>query len=124
MPAGVEIENANIVQGEQNGMEIAKVDMRQAMQDTRIKHVEFRDDRFVVAARLRRRDELLLPRAWSPPAVRDAADLRGGYVPADGLWVGGGGEAVSIGDGKDDGAKRWRSSGLFFRLAVAGKSAA
>lgn len=52
VPAGVEIENANIVQGEQNGMEIAKVDMRQAMQDTRIKHVEFRDDRFVVAARL------------------------------------------------------------------------
>ena len=52
MPAGVEIENANIVQGEQNGMEIAKVDMRQAMQDTRIKHVEFRDDRFVAALRL------------------------------------------------------------------------
>ena len=33
-------------------MESAKVDMRQAMQDTHIKHVEFRDDRFMVAARL------------------------------------------------------------------------
>lgn len=52
VPAGAEIENANIVQGEQGSVEIAKVDMRQAMQDHRIKHVEFRDDRFVVAARL------------------------------------------------------------------------
>lgn len=52
VPAGVEIENANIVQGEQSSVQIANLDMRQAMQDSRIKHVEFREDRFVVAARL------------------------------------------------------------------------
>ena len=52
VPAGVEIENANIVQGEQNETAIAGIYASQAMQDARIKHVEFRDDRFVVAARL------------------------------------------------------------------------
>lgn len=52
VPAGVEIENTNIVQGEQGTLEIEKADVRQAMLDPRIKHVEFRDDRFVVAARL------------------------------------------------------------------------
>lgn len=52
VPAGVEIENTNIVQGEQAAVMIDQIDMREAMQDRRIKHVEFRDDRFVVAARL------------------------------------------------------------------------
>ena len=48
MPAGVEIENANIVQGEQSSVEIAKVDVRQAMRDAH--QTRFRDDRFVVAS--------------------------------------------------------------------------
>ncbi len=53
IPAGLEIENTNIVQGEQ--MDVVKVggiDPAAAMSDSRIKHVEFRDDRFVAAARL------------------------------------------------------------------------
>jgi hypothetical protein len=49
IPAGVEIENANIVQGEQVVVTVDGIDPRQAMQNSNIKHVEFRDDRFVVA---------------------------------------------------------------------------
>ena len=52
VPAGVEIENANLAQGEQNALLVDGVEIRSAMQDSRIKHTEFRDDRFVVAARL------------------------------------------------------------------------
>ncbi len=52
IPAGVEIENANLVQGEQSVLTIDGVDPRQAMQNSNIQHLEFRDDRFVVAARL------------------------------------------------------------------------
>jgi uncharacterized protein YfaS (alpha-2-macroglobulin family) len=53
IPAGLEIENLNIVQGEGIGsVTIANMNPAQAMQDPRIQHMEFRDDRFVVAARL------------------------------------------------------------------------
>ncbi|MDR1708277.1 MAG: alpha-2-macroglobulin family protein [Candidatus Accumulibacter sp.] len=51
VPAGVEIENANLVQGEGNNLEIDGIDMNQALLDTRVKHREFRDDRFVAAFR-------------------------------------------------------------------------
>jgi uncharacterized protein YfaS (alpha-2-macroglobulin family) len=53
IPAGLEIENFNIVQGE--AMSIVKVegiDPAEAMQNSNIQHVEFRDDRFAVALRL------------------------------------------------------------------------
>lgn len=53
IPAGLEIENTNIVQGEQMGVvKIGDVNLAEAMNDKRIKHVEFRDDRFVAAVRL------------------------------------------------------------------------
>jgi alpha-2-macroglobulin len=53
IPAGLEIENANIVQGAQmNVVRFDGIDPSEAMKDPRIKHVEFRDDRFVTAARL------------------------------------------------------------------------
>lgn len=53
IPAGLEVENLNIVQGEGLGaVNIEGVNPAQAMQDSRIHHVEFRDDRFVAAARL------------------------------------------------------------------------
>lgn len=52
IPAGIEIENTNIIQSEQNELRIDNISVSHAMQDARIKHVEFRDDRFVVAARL------------------------------------------------------------------------
>lgn len=52
VPAGLEIENMNIVQGEQmSAITIDKINPAQAMQDPRIKHKEFRDDRFVAAVR-------------------------------------------------------------------------
>jgi uncharacterized protein YfaS (alpha-2-macroglobulin family) len=53
IPAGLEIENINIVHGEK--MSVVKfdgIDPSEAMQDSRIKHIEFRDDRFVAAARI------------------------------------------------------------------------
>lgn len=52
IPAGLEIENAHLVQGESSVVTVEGVDPRQAMQNSQIRHVEFRDDRFVVAARL------------------------------------------------------------------------
>lgn len=53
IPAGLEIENLNIAQGEgMDSVTVDKVNPAQAMLDTRIQRVEFRDDRFVVAARL------------------------------------------------------------------------
>ncbi|HEX5393111.1 MAG TPA: alpha-2-macroglobulin [Rhodocyclaceae bacterium] len=100
VPAGVEIENANIVQGEQNTLEIAKVDMRQAMQDSRIKHVEFRDDRFVVAARLEGemnffyRVRVVTPGKFVMPPTY-AEDM---YQPMI-YGLAGGGEMVTVGDG-------------------------
>jgi uncharacterized protein YfaS (alpha-2-macroglobulin family) len=52
IPAGLEIENSNIVQGEQlSTFTIGNVDPAQAMRDPHIKHTEFRDDRFVAAVR-------------------------------------------------------------------------
>ncbi|MCL2523607.1 MAG: alpha-2-macroglobulin family protein [Betaproteobacteria bacterium] len=53
IPAGLEIENLNIAQGEGlDSVTINNVNPAAAMQNRNISHVEFRDDRFVVAARL------------------------------------------------------------------------
>ena len=53
IPAGLEIENLNIAQGEGfSSVMIDNVNPAEAMRDRRIQHVEFRDDRFVAAARL------------------------------------------------------------------------
>jgi uncharacterized protein YfaS (alpha-2-macroglobulin family) len=55
IPAGLEIENFNIVQGE--ATDIVKpggIDPAGVMRDPAIQHVEFRDDRFVAALRLDR----------------------------------------------------------------------
>jgi uncharacterized protein YfaS (alpha-2-macroglobulin family) len=53
VPAGLEIENLNIVNGEQLGsVTFAGINPAEAMANNQIKHVEFRDDRFVAAVRL------------------------------------------------------------------------
>jgi uncharacterized protein YfaS (alpha-2-macroglobulin family) len=53
IPAGLEIENLNIAQGEKMGtISIAGINPADAMADRRIQHVEFRDDRFAAAVRL------------------------------------------------------------------------
>jgi alpha-2-macroglobulin len=53
VPAGVEIENVNLSQGPAEGLfSVGGVNIAQAMSDARIKHREFRDDRFVAAVRL------------------------------------------------------------------------
>ena len=102
VPAGVEIENANIVQGEQSSVQIANLDMRQAMLDARIKHVEFRDDRFVVAVRLEGemnffyRVRVVTPgRFVIPPTY--AEDM---YQPMI-YGLAGGGETLVVGDVKE-----------------------
>jgi alpha-2-macroglobulin len=52
IPAGLEIENRNLVQGEtMGGAKYDTIDPVQAMSDRRIQHVEYRDDRFVAAVR-------------------------------------------------------------------------
>jgi uncharacterized protein YfaS (alpha-2-macroglobulin family) len=53
LPAGLEIENSNIAQGEGLDLpEIGGVKPADAMASPRITHVEFREDRFVAAVRL------------------------------------------------------------------------
>lgn len=53
VPAGLEVENQNLSQGPQaQEFNIDGVNLAQAMTDSRIKHREFRDDRFVVAAKI------------------------------------------------------------------------
>lgn len=103
IPAGLEIENTNIVQGEQAVITIDGVDPRQAMQHNSIQHVEFRDDRFVVAARLSGkmhffyRVRVVTPgRFVLPPTY--AEDM---YQPQI-YGLAGGGETLLVSDGKDD----------------------
>jgi len=53
IPAGLEIENMNLVQGEGTAaLKIDNVEVAEAMRNPRIQHVEFRDDRFVAAVKL------------------------------------------------------------------------
>lgn len=53
IPAGLEVENLNLSQGPQAGeLTVGGVNLAQAMSDERIKHREYRDDRYVAAARL------------------------------------------------------------------------
>jgi hypothetical protein len=53
IPAGFEVENLNLSQGPKAGeFTVDGVNVGQAMADSRIKHREYRDDRFVAAARL------------------------------------------------------------------------
>lgn len=54
VPAGMEVENLNLSQGVQaSDFTVDKANVAEAMADARIKHREFRDDRFVAAADLR-----------------------------------------------------------------------
>jgi uncharacterized protein YfaS (alpha-2-macroglobulin family) len=53
IPAGLEIENLNIVQGEKlGGLKVGDIEVADAMKNPRIQHVEFREDRFVAAVKL------------------------------------------------------------------------
>ncbi|SMC25392.1 hypothetical protein SAMN02745857_02156 [Andreprevotia lacus DSM 23236] len=53
VPAGLEIENTHLIQGEKgDAVKIDDANPVDAMADQRIVHVEFRDDRFVAAVRL------------------------------------------------------------------------
>jgi len=53
VPAGLEIENLNLVKGEQmNLVKMGDINPAEAMNDARIQHTEFRDDRFVAAIKL------------------------------------------------------------------------
>ncbi len=64
IPAGLEIENANLVQGENgDSLKVGGTDVNEAMQSNRIQHVEFRDDRFVAAMKLGWGDQELFYRA-------------------------------------------------------------
>lgn len=103
IPAGLEIENLNIVQGEQMGaVTIGGINPAQAMTNARIKHVEFRDDRFVAAVRLDSnpitlfyRARVVTPGQFVVPALY-AEDM---YRP-DVFGMAGGNEILSIVDAK------------------------
>ena len=102
VPAGVEIENANLAQGEQNALTLGGIDMREAMQDMRIKHREFRDDRFVVAARLERENHFFYRVRVVTPGkfVVPPTYVEDMYQPMV-YGLAGGGEVVTVNEGKD-----------------------
>lgn len=53
IPAGLEVENLNLSQGPQAGeFKVDGINLAEAMGDSRIKHTEYRDDRFVAAVKL------------------------------------------------------------------------
>ena len=53
IPAGLEVENLNLSQGPKaDEFKIDGVNLEAAMSDSRIKHKEYRDDRFVAVVRL------------------------------------------------------------------------
>jgi uncharacterized protein YfaS (alpha-2-macroglobulin family) len=105
VPAGLEIENANIVQGEQAAVMVGGIDLRQAMQDSRIQHVEFREDRFVVAAKLDHemnffyRARVVTPGRFVVPPTY-AEDM---YQPQI-YGLAGGNDTLLVTDGKDEAA--------------------
>jgi uncharacterized protein YfaS (alpha-2-macroglobulin family) len=100
IPAGLEVENLNLSQGTRaSDYKVENVNIAVAMNDARIKHREYRDDRFVVAADLdgRALDVYYLVRVVTPgkyvvpaPFAEDMyrPDLRGvGKAEADILVV-------------------------------------
>ena len=100
LPAGLEIENANLSQGEQlRDMIIAGIKPAEAMSNSNIRFQEYRDDRYVAAVRLQDYEALslfYLARAVSPgtfvvpsPYVEDMyrPELRGIGAAADALIV-------------------------------------
>ena len=98
IPAGLEVENLNIVQGEAMGItNVAGLNPAQAMADRRIQHVEFRDDRFVAALRLDGemnlfyRARVVTPGKFVAPPLY-AEDM---YRP-DTYGLAGGGETVTV----------------------------
>ena len=106
VPAGVEIENANLAQGEQNALLVDGVEIRSAMQDSRIKHTEFRDDRFVVAARLEGQNDFFYRvRVVTPGSfVVPPTYVEDMYQPMV-YGLAGGGEVVAVGEDKGGGSK-------------------
>lgn len=101
VPAGVEIENLNIVEGERGDLTIGGVSLAQSLQNPRIQHVEFRDDRFVVATRLDGesnffyRVRVVTPGRFVVPPTY-AEDM---YQPII-YGLAGGGDFITIEDGK------------------------
>ena len=94
IPAGLEIENLNIVKGEGMGqLMIGDLNVAEIMADDRILHQEFREDRYVVALNLRKSQDLfyrvrvVTPGRYTWPTLY-AEDM---YRPAiNGLFTGGG----------------------------------
>lgn len=98
IPAGLEIENLNLVRGE--GMDqvlIANMNVAEIMADDAIRHQEFRDDRYVAAINLRKTQDLfyrvrvVTPGRYTWPAMY-AEDM---YRPAvNGIYTSGGSVTV------------------------------
>lgn len=101
IPAGLEIENLNLVQGE--GMEqlvIGGMNVADIMTDSKILHQEFREDRYVAALNLRNSQDLfyrvrvVTPGRYTWPSIY-AEDM---YRPAiNGIFTGGGSITITEG---------------------------
>ena len=101
IPAGLEIENLNLVQGE--GMEqlvLGDMNVAEIMTDSKILHQEFREDRYVAALNLRKSQDLfyrvrvVTPGRYTWPSIY-AEDM---YRPAiNGIFTGGGSITITEG---------------------------
>ena len=106
IPAGLEIENLNIVQGEgMPALKVGKIDVGAEATDRRVKHREFRDDRFVAAVNLDGkpvhlfyRARVVTPGRYSVPPLY-AEDM---YRP-DLYGIAGGNETLTVVDVKAPG---------------------
>lgn len=74
LPAGLELENQNLTHAEKlDTIKIEGVDLKKEMEDQLIRHMEFRDDRFVAAMELREKQThhlLYLVRVVTPGVYR------------------------------------------------------
>lgn len=101
IPAGLEIENLNLVQGEGMGqLVIDGMNVAEIMDDSKILHQEFREDRYVAALNLRDTQHLfyrvrvVTPGRYTWPSLY-AEDM---YRPAiNGIFTGGGSISVTEG---------------------------
>ena len=98
VPAGFEVENLNLTQGPgMDGWTIGGTNVSEAMADTRIKHREYRDDRYVAAVRIQGtvtvfyKVRVVTPGRFVVPApvVEDMyrPDVRGVGVQSSGLVI-------------------------------------
>jgi uncharacterized protein YfaS (alpha-2-macroglobulin family) len=106
IPSGFEVENLNLTQGPRaQDFTLGGVDVAKALADSRIKHREYRDDRYVAAARLEGElNVLYLVRVVTPGRFTVPAPFAEDMYRPELRGIGASGPAISIVDPAAPGA--------------------